>query len=560
MIANNIILGKKHLYMQILVDIETIRKQKELDAISSENFGSSDSNSVNEIWVNAFAGLIREGLDYEYIITSDENLIRLTIDGIQFDCKEKDLKKVMPDDYDMFIDENHNLIFMNDDITLVSELEDPFHKKTQKEKELEEEISKLKEKAMEQQKQYLREICHDPVTGLKNERGLKEDLKNLTGNLYFISIGLSDFNKIYDNEELIAIAKNISTIFDEYSYRIGKNEFFAIYSENDESRLRDKLNELEDKLISCVNSESTDLINVGYMLCDLNVSDDDFLKDNYIREVEALMLEKRFEKLCKSIDGSDEVIDESNTVLTTEKNQEPLRHVINEVKDSNNILKPVETVEDNDENLDKFYNNSFDKYKDMSTFVYDTYEATILAPGSSRGESFKALIAPLKMYTDNNHPEIMCMLINSFGEIRRYVSTELSPTLKVQFGDYELIIRGIFTDGKFTSKILASGSTLAMGFSININTYVPQRSNNLELTNYGHLVFKQDDYVFHVVPMSKTNNNSGIAPCFICIETPEGERNLISTNENAVTLYEKDNVTMQILTYWQDNILCAEII
>lgn len=552
MIANNIILGKKHLYMQILVDIETIRKQKELDAISSEVFGSSDDKSVNEIWVNAFAGLIREGLDYEYIITSDENLIRLTIDGIQFDCKKKDLKDVMSDDYDMFIDENHNLIFMNDDITLVSELEDPFRKKTQKEKELEEEISKLKEKAMEQQKQYLKEICHDPVTKLKNERGLKEDLKGLTGDLYFISIGL-DFNRIYDNEELITVAKNISTIFDEHSYRIEKNEFFAIYSGN-EARLKDKLNELEDKLTSCINSESTDLINVGYMLCSLNISDDDFLKDNYIREVEALMSEKRFKRFCKSIDGSD------TTSITEEKSQEPLKNTVNEVKDSNSILNPVENVKGNDEDLDRFYNNSFDKYKDMSTFVYDTYEASILAPGSSRGEAFKALIAPLKMYTDNNHPEIMCLLINGFGEIRRYVSTELSPTLKVKFGDYELIIRGIFTDGKFTSKILASGSTLAMGFSININTYVPQRSNNLELTNYGHLVFKQDDYIFHVVPMARTNNNSGVAPCFICIETPEGERDLVSTNENAVTLYEKDNVSMQILTYWQDNILCAEVI
>lgn len=552
MIANNIILGKKHLYMQILVDIETIRKQKELDAISSEVFGSSDDKSVNEIWVNAFAGLIREGLDYEYIITSDENLIRLTIDGIQFDCKKKDLKDVMSDDYDMFIDENHNLIFMNDDITLVSELEDPFREKTQKEKELEEEISKLKEKAMEQQKQYLKEICHDPVTKLKNERGLKEDLKGLTGDLYFISIGL-DFNRIYDNEELITTAKNISTIFDEHSYRIEKNEFFAIYSGN-EARLKDKLNELEDKLTSCINSESTDLINVGYMLCSLNISDDDFLKDNYIREVEALMSEKRFKRFCKSIDGSD------TTSITEEKSQEPLKNTVNEVKDSNSILNPVENVKGNDEDLDRFYNNSFDKYKDMSTFVYDTYEASILAPGSSRGEAFKALIAPLKMYTDNNHPEIMCLLINGFGEIRRYVSTELSPTLKVKFGDYELIIRGIFTDGKFTSKILASGSTLAMGFSININTYVPQRSNNLELTNYGHLVFKQDDYIFHVVPMARTNNNSGVAPCFICIETPEGERDLVSTNENAVTLYEKDNVSMQILTYWQDNILCAEVI
>lgn len=206
------------------------------------------------------------------------------------------------------------------------------------------------------------------------------------------------------------------------------------------------------------------------------------------------------------------------------------------------------------------YNYSFNKFKDVNTFIYDTYDLTVLAQGAENGDKIKMLIAPLKTYTDNNHPEIMCLLINKFGEIQRYASDELSPTLQVSFCDYEFIIRGMFVNGKFTSKIIPAGSTLAMGFSININTYVPQRSQNEELTNYGHLVFEHDGYIFHVVPMAKENDSNGVAPCFICIERPDKTKALVNTNENAITLFEDNGKSYQILTYWQNNLLCADII
>ena len=240
----------------------------------------------------------------------------------------------------------------------------------------------------------------------------------------------------------------------------------------------------------------------------------------------------------------------------TQFDKKDMREQRNRLNIPNNQKESKESVKE----VTPKYNYSFNKFKDVNTFIYDTYDLTVLAQGAENGDKIKMLIAPLKAYTDNNHPEIMCLLINKFGEIQRYASDELSPTLQVSFCDYEFIIRGMFVNGKFTSKIIPAGSTLAMGFSINVNTYVPQRSQNEELTNYGHLVFEHDGYIFHVVPMAKENDSNGVAPCFICIERPDKTKALVNTNENAITLFEDNGKSYQILTYWQNNLLCADII
>ena len=596
MIINNIVLEKKHLYMQLLLNAEAIKKQEELNSIKKEN-DIEEYSDINDIWIKSFIGLIREGLKYDCIQMSDGNkIIRLTIDNIQFDCGVDKLQEELGSLYNQTINDTVNITYMDNTVNFIpNSLSKNNNEKSQKELELEKEIQMLKERAKKQKEQYLKEINYDSMTGLRNKKAFKEDIELLNCGCYFISIDANELKRtndtlghVYGDKLLTGIAENIKKIFGDYSYRTGGDEFYAILSDVTEDVVISKIKNLKDSLSSHSESGMTFSVSSGYAYSE---NKDD--RQNSIEEADRQMYKDKQEyhskhyypdsRLGDDISSDDilpepienkqddieeEIIfDDINTDNTdkninvkqknnTQSDKKDMREQRNRLNIPNNQKESKESVKE----VTPKYNYSFNKFKDVNTFIYDTYDLTVLAQGAENGDKIKMLIAPLKTYTDNNHPEIMCLLINKFGEIQRYASDELSPTLQVSFCDYEFIIRGMFVNGKFTSKIIPPGSTLTMGFSININTYVPQRSQNEELTNYGHLVFEHDGYIFHVVPMAKENDSNGVAPCFICIERPDKTKALVNTNENAITLFEDNGKSYQILTYWQNNLLCADII
>lgn len=596
MIINNIVLEKKHLYMQLLLNAEAIKKQEELNSIKKEN-DMEEYSDINDIWIKSFIGLIREGLKYDCIQMSDGNkIIRLTIDNIQFDCGVDKLQEELGPLYNQTINDTVNITYMDNTVNFIpNSLSKNNNEKSQKELELEKEIQMLKERAKKQKEQYLKEINYDSMTGLRNKKAFKEDIELLNCGCYFISIDANELKRtndtlghVYGDKLLTGIAENIKKIFGDYSYRTGGDEFYVILSDVTEDVVISKIKNLKDSLSSHSESGMTFSVSSGYAYSE---NKDD--RQNSIEEADRQMYKDKQEyhskhyypdsRLGDDISSDDIlpepienkqddieeeiVFDDINTDNTnkninvkqknnTQSDKKDMREQRNRLNIPNNQKESKESVKE----VTLKYNYSFNKFKDVNTFIYDTYDLTVLAQGAENGDKIKMLIAPLKAYTDNNHPEIMCLLINKFGEIQRYASDELSPTLQVSFCDYEFIIRGMFVNGKFTSKIIPAGSTLAMGFSININTYVPQRSQNEELTNYGHLVFEHDGYIFHVVPMAKENDSNGVAPCFICIERPDKTKALVNTNENAITLFEDNGKSYQILTYWQNNLLCADII
>lgn len=596
MIINNIVLEKKHLYMQLLLNAEAIKKQEELNSIKKEN-DMEEYSDINDIWIKSFIGLIKEGLKYDCIQMSDGNkIIRLTIDNIQFDCGIDKLQEELGPLYNQTINDTVNITYMDNTVNFIpNSLSKNNNEKSQKELELEKEIQMLKERAKKQKEQYLKEINYDSMTGLRNKKAFKEDIELLNCGCYFISIDANELKRtndtlghVYGDKLLTGIAENIKKIFGDYSYRTGGDEFYVILSDVTEDVVISKIKNLKDSLSSHSESGMTFSVSSGYAYSE---NKDD--RQNSIEEADRQMYKDKQEyhskhyypdsRLGDDISSDDIlpepienkqddieeeiVFDDINTDNTdkninvkqknnTQSDKKDMREQRNRLNIPNNQKESKESVKE----VTPKYNYSFNKFKDVNTFIYDTYDLTVLAQGAENGDKIKMLIAPLKAYTDNNHPEIMCLLINKFGEIQRYASDELSPTLQVSFCDYEFIIRGMFVNGKFTLKIIPAGSTLAMGFSININTYVPQRSQNEELTNYGHLVFEHDGYIFHVVPMAKENDSNGVAPCFICIERPDKTKALVNTNENAITLFEDNGKSYQILTYWQNNLLCADII
>lgn len=539
---NNIILQNRHLYMQVLADAESIKKRESV----SEADGVQKQEYANAIRLNAFAGLIREGLKYDYIRNAaGKDIVRLTIDNIQYDCPAGDLKEYMGNEYADFINDE-NVKFMAADMEIVPKTPKITGKDMKRVSELEKEVRVLKEQAEKQKKEYLYEITHDAMTGLKNKKAFIEDTDNLEENFFLISIdanGLKYTNDSLGHEAgdrlLTGIAKTIKDVFGKDAYRTGGDEFYAIMRCGaDEEKIKAHILEFKNTLREMSDEDISFSASVGFAFGTaasnkkelINKADDEMYKDKqtfYKQADRRAGLEDRFKKNDKEKDKTCETVQE---------------------------ISFAETEADKTDE----YSLVYEKYKSRDTFVYDMYDLTVLMPGAATGDNIKAVIAPLRSSDNNNHAEIMCMLINKYGEIYRGVSDKESPTLKVTFSEHEFIIRGVFTNGEFKSFILPAGTSLAMGFSINVNTYIPVRTTG-DAGN-GHLLFEHDEYLFNIVPLAKENDINGIAPCLVCVETPDGKRNMISTNEADVTLYSNGGKDYRILTYWQDDVFCGEIL
>lgn len=541
---NNIILQNRHLYMQVLADAESIKKRESV----SDADGIPKQEYANAIRLNAFAGLIREGLKYDYIRNAaGKDIVRLTIDSIQYDCPAGDLKEYMGNEYADFINDE-NVKFMAADMEIVPKTPKITGKDMKRVSELEKEVQVLKEQAEKQKNEYLYEITHDAMTGLKNKKAFIEDTDNLEENFFLISIdanGLKYTNDSLGHEAgdrlLTGIAKTIKDVFGKDAYRTGGDEFYAIMRCGaDEEKIKAHILEFKNTLREMSDEDISFSASVGFAFGTaasdkkelINKADDEMYKDKqtfYKQADRRAGLEDRFKKNDKEKDKTCETVQE---------------------------ISFAETEADKTDE----YSLVYEKYKSRNTFVYDMYDLTVLMPGAATGDNIKAVIAPLRSSDNNNHAEIMCMLINKYGEIYRGVSDKESPTLKVTFSEHEFIIRGIFTNGEFKSFILPAGTSLAMGFSINVNTYIPIRATDTEDAGNGHLLFGHDEYLFNIVPLAKENDINGIAPCLVCVETPDGKRNMISTNEADVTLYSNGGKDYRILTYWQDDVFCGEIL
>ena len=297
--------------------------------------------------------------------------------------------------------------------------------------------------------------------------------------------------------------------------------------------------------------------------------------DFYISKEEYESLQKTIKTLKDSLDNQTQRTNQLLKQKESEVNIEPSKdktdnQEINtaqkdELKAKENISAPVKQLESI--NLTETpvinrpaSNKKEEKFKSISTFIYDIYDLTILPPGASTGENIKVIIAPLEASTDDSHPEIMAMLINRMGYAEKFVSQGNISSLKIKFDENEYLLRGSFSDGKFISHIIPAGATMSMGYSINKNNVVERRSMYPENTNYGHLAFSAYGSFFHIIPTSLSNDANGVAPCLICAIDNNGEKNIFTTATKGFTTYLIDNKPYHILTYWQNDMLCAEVL
>ena len=405
MIINNIVLEKKHLYMQLLLNAEAIKKQEELNSIKKEN-DMEEYSDINDIWIKSFIGLIKEGLKYDCIQMSDGNkIIRLTIDNIQFDCGIDKLQEELGPLYNQTINDTVNITYMDNTVNFIpNSLSKNNNEKSQKELELEKEIQMLKERAKKQKEQYLKEINYDSMTGLRNKKAFKEDIELLNCGCYFISIDANELKRtndtlghVYGDKLLTGIAENIKKIFGDYSYRTGGDEFYVILSDVTEDVVISKIKNLKDSLSSHSESGMTFSVSSGYAYSE---NKDD--RQNSIEEADRQMYKDKQEyhskhyypdsRLGDDISSDDIlpepienkqddieeeiVFDDINTDNTdkninvkqknnTQSDKKDMREQRNRLNIPNNQKESKESVKE----VTPKYNYSFNKFKDVNTFM-----------------------------------------------------------------------------------------------------------------------------------------------------------------------------------------------
>lgn len=106
--VNYTIFEKKHHYMSVLKEMELMKRQMEYELIE-DKIPKERLDEIYEAWDMAFAGLLREGLVYQYIQSASDitkDIVRLTIDNVDYDCPATEVCRMLKDDFNNIIIED----------------------------------------------------------------------------------------------------------------------------------------------------------------------------------------------------------------------------------------------------------------------------------------------------------------------------------------------------------------------------------------------------------------------------------------------------------------------
>lgn len=99
--TNNILYEKKHRYMLILKEINILYNQTNTEVLNNE-IPAFKAKQIKDMYNQTLIGLIEEGVKYQYIKDSKnsaKDIISITIDGLNYRCKNTDLKDILGDRY-----------------------------------------------------------------------------------------------------------------------------------------------------------------------------------------------------------------------------------------------------------------------------------------------------------------------------------------------------------------------------------------------------------------------------------------------------------------------------
>lgn len=106
--VNNTIFERKHHYMYILKESEILKRQMN-EELMDGNIEASRLDEISAICNYAFAGLIQEGLEYQYSKDTDsrKDTLIITVDHVDYKCRVSVLKHILGEKYQDYIAEDY---------------------------------------------------------------------------------------------------------------------------------------------------------------------------------------------------------------------------------------------------------------------------------------------------------------------------------------------------------------------------------------------------------------------------------------------------------------------
>lgn len=102
MATNNVLYEKKHRYMLILKEINVLYNQAD-DEVLNNKIPAFKAKQIKDMYNQTLIGLIEEGVEYQYIKDnrkSENDIISITVDGLNYRCKNTDIKELLDDRYE----------------------------------------------------------------------------------------------------------------------------------------------------------------------------------------------------------------------------------------------------------------------------------------------------------------------------------------------------------------------------------------------------------------------------------------------------------------------------
>ena len=99
---NNVLYEKKHRYMLILKQINILYNQANDEVLNNE-IPAFKAKQIKDMYNQTLIGLIEEGVEYQYIKNSSDSskdIISITIDGLNYRCKNTDIKDILDNRYE----------------------------------------------------------------------------------------------------------------------------------------------------------------------------------------------------------------------------------------------------------------------------------------------------------------------------------------------------------------------------------------------------------------------------------------------------------------------------
>ena len=149
------------------------------------------------------------------------------------------------------------------------------------------------------------------------------------------------------------------------------------------------------------------------------------------------------------------------------------------------------------------------------------------------------------------------MLKNQFGESVVNFSKN-APSVEITMDGNTMLFQGMIENGKFKSFVQEHGTSMAQG--LKVETQMVKHYGNP--ATWGHIILESQNRFLHIIPQNTENNKAGCANAIICVEDKDhgSFTTAFLTDDQGSTPIVENGIEKELIIYWQEEMMLAEII